>query len=317
MQGERAPTVVLVGARTVRQGTGPFIAAGLQAAGAEVAAIVGTSEESVREARSALIEQCQIEPRTYTELSRALEAERPDAVVICSPWRWHGQQLAQVARAGSHCLVEKPLVWPASLAEVEVLVAAFEQRGLLLQMVAQWPCTLPSFIALHGPLPQQIDAFQMGLSPISIDRHMITDSAPHFISMLQALLGPGDFEQVQIMRGDQRSDESGEHSASQLALETVYSHPAGRTSCQLHLRTSASRPRPAWYQVNELRVDREVELPEYQQYFSTAGDRVPLPDPIHQVAARFVRDLAGSGATAGEELRAGHRNLLQLAAAWP
>ena len=182
MPPERTPTVVLVGARSVRQGTGPFIAAGLKAAGAEVAAIVGTSEESVREARSALIEQWQIEPRTYTELPLALELERPDAVAICSPWRLHGQQLAQVARVGSHCLVEKPLIWPAGLSEVEALLAAFEQRGLLLQMVAQWPCTLPSFIALHGPLPQQIDAFQMRLSPISIDQDMITDSAPHFIS---------------------------------------------------------------------------------------------------------------------------------------
>ena len=308
-----APRVLGVGARSVRQGTGPFIAAGLQAAGARVEAIVGTTEESVCEARSALIEQWQIEPRAYTDLSRALEIERPEAVAICSPWRFHGKQLAQVARAGSHCLVEKPLLWPADLREVDGVLAAFEQRGLLLQLVAQWPCTLPSFIALHGPLPPEIEAFKMRLSPISIDRDMVTDSAPHFISMLQALLGTGDFERVQITHGD----ESGDNTLSQLALQAVYTHAAGSTYCQLLLRTCSSRPRPAWYQVNKLRVEREVELPSYRQYFRCAAGRVQLPDPIHQVAARFVQGLAGGEATATDTLRAGHRNLLQLAEAWP
>ena len=47
-------SAVIIGARTQRQGTGPFIAAGLAAAGMTVSGIVGTSEASVDQARRQL-----------------------------------------------------------------------------------------------------------------------------------------------------------------------------------------------------------------------------------------------------------------------
>ena len=192
--------ILLVGARSRRQGTGPFLAAGLATAGATINGIVGTSSASVEEGQAQLAGDLGFEPNGYTSLDTALAEEQPEAVVIASPWRFHAAQLRQVAEAGCHCLVEKPLAWPAGEEEVMALVAGFERRGLLLQMVAQWPTTLAAFERLHGPLPSRIDSFRMRLSPISIGPDMVTDSAPHFISMLQALLGPGDCTDVTIDR---------------------------------------------------------------------------------------------------------------------
>ncbi len=300
------PGIVLVGARSHRQGTGPFIAAGLQAAGACIQGIVGTSNDTVQQALAGLQADWGIATLGYTDLQAAMEREQPLAVAICSPWRFHAGQLRQVAAAGCHCLVEKPLAWPATEDEAADLIADFSSRGLLLQMVSQWPTTLGAFSDLHGALPAQIERFRMRLSPISIGPDMITDSAPHFISMLQALLGPGNCENVAIeARGEGALD-----------LRCDYRHAAGSCRAELLLQTCEQRPRPAWYAINELRADRAVELPQYQQYLVDGERRVALEDPIQRVAAEFVKALAAGETTDVGRLTRAHRNLLQLAAAW-
>jgi predicted dehydrogenase len=217
-----------------------------------------------------------------------------------------------VAAAGCHCLVEKPLAWPATKAQVDQLVGAFEQRQLLLQLVTQWPTTLPAFSELHGAIPATVDQFAMRLSPISIGPTMVTDSAPHFISMLQALLGPGDCENSSVTF----LTNVDEHHSDSMELTCDYHHSKGICRGRLLLQTCQQQPRPAWYQINEQRADRQVELPAYRQYLTALDRRVALSDPMHLVAAEFVRRLENGEETDSELLRAGHRNLRQLAAAW-
>lgn len=299
-------SAVVIGARTHRQGTGPFIAAGLNAAGVTVSGIVGTSEASVTQARQQLAENWHLQAEGFTSLKAALQSTQAGAVAICSPWQVHEQQLMEVARAGRHCLVEKPLAWPLDEAGASQLISAFEQRNLLLQVVNQWPTTLPAFAELHGKPQAPVEQFAMRLSPISIGPDMITDSAPHFVGMLQALAGPGECIDTKI----------NSLSPAELQLECRYQHAAGCISARLILKTQEQRPRPAWYEINGLRAHRDVTLPDYQQFLVSGDHRIELADPMHRVAAEFARDLLEGRKTQGETLRAAHRNLLQLAAAW-
>lgn len=301
---------LVVGARSRRQGTGPFIAAGLASAGLPVTGIVGTAMASVNEAAVALATAHGIAAEGYTDLERALEELTPLAVAICTPWQFHEAQLASVAEAGCHCLVEKPLAWPASRQRVTELVTLFERQGLLLQVVNQWPTTLAAFETLHGALPATVERFSMRLSPISIGPDMVTDSAPHFLGMLDALCGPGRCEDVRLRRDDT------ERAMPSLRLDCRYEHARGSCGATLFLRTQQRRPRPAWYQVNELRVDREVELPHYRQYLVGETGRTALEDPMALVAGQFAGDLAVGRATERERLLSLHDNLLRLAAAW-
>ena len=62
-------------------------------------------------------------------------------------------------------------------------------------------------------------------------------------------------------------------------------------------------------------VEREVELPDYRQFLVGGGRRVPLPDPMQQVASAYLARLASGATTNTENLLAAHRNLCQLAAA--
>lgn len=303
---QNSPSAIVVGARTRRQGTGPFIAAGLAAAGLAVRGIVGTSAASVAEARQQLAASRGLQTAGFTSIESALEATAAEVVAICSPWQVHREQLLQVAAAGRHCLCEKPLAWPLDENAAIELVDAFTSRNLLLQVVNQWPTTLPFFSELHGARAEAPQRFAMRLSPISIGPDMITDAAPHFIGMLQALAGPGNCTNVRIRTV----------SAEELQLDCLYEHANGSLAARLVLKTQEQRPRPAWYQVDELRADREVELPAYRQYLVSGERRISLPDPIALVTAKFVRDLQAGATTRGELLLAAHRNLLQLATAW-
>ena len=232
---------------------------------------------------------------------------KPDAVALCSPWRFHAEQLSQVAAAGCHCLVEKPMAWPATESEVDALVSGYEGQGLLLQMVGQWPSTLPAFETLHGPVPPQPQGFEMRLSPISIGSDMLTDSAPHFISMLQTLAGPGDCENCVL---------EAKPEAGKLELSCQYRHAQGSIRARLLLETCEQRPRPAWYAVNGLRADRVVTLPDYRQSLAGAGANAAFADPMHVVTADFLTGLSLGRVSDGVMLRSAHRNLLQLATVW-
>jgi predicted dehydrogenase len=65
--------------------------------------------------------------RSYASLDAAL-AEPPDAAVVCTPANLHMPMSIQLADAGVHLLIEKPL--STSLAEIERLRAVTDQRGL-------------------------------------------------------------------------------------------------------------------------------------------------------------------------------------------
>jgi predicted dehydrogenase len=300
-------TTIIAGARSVRQGTGPFLAAAMAHAGATVAGVVGTSEQSARAAQDTLEQDWGLLVNPYDSITAAVSAEDADVVVVCTPWQFHREHLREVVAAGCHCLAEKPLLWPASEREVGELVRAFQQRGLLLQMVAQWPFSLQEFSQLHGPLSSSIDNFTMRLSPISIGPHMIPDAAPHFISLLQALVGTGDCEEVKFL--SKNPDE--------LTLKCRYRHPGGSVQASLELKTVIARPRPAWIEINGLRAERSVELPEYRQFFTADGRQVELSDPMQAVAENFLANLGAEKSTDAAMLSAGHRNLLQLDQAWP
>ena len=189
------------------------------------------------------------------------------------------------------------------------LIRPFEDNDRVLQMVTQWPLTLPAFEAVHGTRAKPATSFEMGLSPISIGADMITDAAPHFISMLMALVGPGHFAGVTV---ESEPGARPEH----LTLSGDYGHEGGTCRATLSLITCPEPPRPAWYAINGVRADREIELPGYQQYLAADGKRAALPDPLMEVAARFVTAVA-AGHTDGDSLRTAHQNLLELAAALP
>jgi hypothetical protein len=276
-------SVIVVGARTARQGIGEYVAAWFARHGARVAAVVGTTPATVAQARSALRERYDIDCGGYTDLDAALAEVPCDIAVLCSPYRVHAEQLLAVGRSGRHCLCEKPLVWPAPTGEDPI--APFVSSGRLLEVLTQWPCTLPASHELHPRAAgAAVEHFEMRLSPASSGLDMVPDAVPHFLSMIRALVGPG--------RASNLDAEFAAAEPRRLRLACDFVHARGRTRATLHLETCPRPPRPAWYSINGARVDREIENPGYRQFLGAGDRRIALEDPLGLLVGRFLANVA-------------------------
>ena len=251
--------------------------------------IVGTSPETVEPTRATLGSRYGIDCRGYTSLDAALDAEQPGIVAICSPYRLHREHLRCVAEFGAHCLCEKPMWWGEATEralETRRLVDLFTNNGVYLDLLTQWPQTLPTFYQLF---PHEADRplrrFEMHMGPTSSGADMVLDAAPHGISMLQALAGEGGFEDVQASFSNEQRH---------LELSFTYRpHAPGADAVEGSFRYEqhARPPRPASYSINGCKVRRQLEMPDYRMRFS-AGDRsVPLDDPLKLLVRNFLRQI--------------------------
>ncbi|GAB6987764.1 hypothetical protein JCM10369A_42900 [Nocardioides pyridinolyticus] len=68
--------------------------------------------------------------RTAATLDKALADEAVEAVVLCSPHRFHAEQIVAAARAGKHVFCEKPLTTTGD--EARAAIAAVRQAGVQL-----------------------------------------------------------------------------------------------------------------------------------------------------------------------------------------
>ena len=309
--------IAVVGARARRQGTGEYVARELARAGCRVTAVVGTSEETLREARERLAARYGIECRGYLRLADLLAAETVDAVAICSPPEHHLEGLELALAAGCHVFCEKPLWWDDGLsdlpaAEVEAraaaLVRGFAERGLVLALNTQMPFTLDGFDRLHpGARTRPPQSFAMRMSPITAGPRAVVDSAPHLLSMLYALAGPGTIESAEaswLSAGGGRQ-----------TLGFLYRHDKGTVRTRLVLRRRLSAPRPLSYCVDGNFATRRIEMPEYRIRLADRRRSVPLRDPLSGSVDRFVEAvLSGRGGDDGT-LVAGMLHLHQLVAA--
>lgn len=291
--------VAVIGARRKRQGTGEYVARDFARCGCDVRAIVGTTESTIELARKELRQRYDIDCVGFTSLAALLQNEPVDIVAVCSPAEAHLAQLELAVQAGCHVFSEKPLWWSDYLrhcqnAAREVreptqrLLDQFVKQGRYLALNTQWPFTLDAFHQLHpqaGVGDGVIERFSMWLSPTSSGVDMLIDSAPHLLSMLQALAGPGVLEQVKVCYRD--IPELGARSG--LELNCVYSYKRGAAQVEFKLARCPQPPRPAGYSVNGFGVQRHVDLPGYLLSFVSNGNTVPVRDPLTAAVEDFVQ----------------------------
>ena len=290
--GERL-RVGVVGARKAVQGIGEYVARAFSMAGCEVAAISGTRADTVRQAAEDLERQWGLAPETYLDPAEMLARARLDVLAICSPTPFHRPALTEALAAGVHVLCEKPLWWEDDTAaggaagrarleaEVTALVRGFARQGRLLALNTQWPFTLGCYRRLFPRAEEGgVRRVQMLLSPARTGPAMVVDAAPHLLSLLAALLGPGSVASPRVLRP--RGDDAA------LDLLFTYQHAAGEAAVELLLRHAPSQPRPAGYGLNGHWADRIVELPHYRMALSGGGRQEPLADPLDLLVADFA-----------------------------
>ncbi len=276
MSGTTPPLrVAVIGARRVRQGTGPFLALQAAAAGAEVVGVWGTREASAAEAAVWLGERGVSCP-AFTDWIDLLAEAEPQALVIAGPHGTHAEWLARARGARLHVLCEKPLEPGRPAPE---LARDFAAAGLVLRENCQWPCTLADFRRLHPQLDlAAASRFRMRMSPPMAGVQAWVELLSHPLSLLQAV-APGPVELLSPRFLDGATLRFGWRTARQ------------ELSCEVLARVTDAYPRPAEYAFDDHLMRREVEEPGYRFFFADgAGRRVEAEDPMPRSVAAFVRD---------------------------
>ncbi len=282
------PRLAVVGARRARSGVGGWLARHLAAAGAEIAAVVGSRLVTALEAAEALAPDLGHRP---IPLAHADDLERlPDlaGLVIASPHETHEAWLRWAVGRGLHVLCEKPLVWGGEGAPLAAAACArrFAQRGLHLVVNAQHPWSLPAFFALHPEVrPGAVTRLEVALAPPSRGLAMLPDALPHALSLLHALAPDPEG------RVEPRSAAWGDDEGRSLALRFAY-HGAGRAiEVDVALEEGGPPPRPMRLALDGRSATRRVEAAGYALRYEDQGRSVPLPDPMAALCRDFLRRL--------------------------
>lgn len=311
--------IAVVGPARSLQGTGPFITRAFHQLGCNIRAVVSSSFQSATTAADHLEKEYGIRCRAFAGIEELLEAAPVDIVAICSPSTTHYQYLEAATDAGCHIFCEKPLWWPAQgvrtpecarnlVNDTLRLVQRARKGNINLQLNTQWVYTLPGFYALYpqqSPASQSIETFSMWLSPQSTGKQMIIDAVPHALSMLYAIFGAGRIQEL-------RCDSPGNNPDQDLYILFDYLHATGDCTVSLNLRSTNVLPKPAAYALNQQRVDRHVELPDYLISLRSSGKQVPIVDPLTCSVKNFLGSIHSECGPDETALVDGMEHLLQI-----
>jgi predicted dehydrogenase len=312
----RAFRVAVAGARRTRQGTGPFLASFLHAAGTKVVAVSASTEANARAAAGDLRAKHGIEAAPFSD-ALAMAREAPlDALVVATPAATHLPLLDAALSRGLHVLCERPFVlhegdFPA---DAERLAAGFASAGRCLAVAAQWRHGLPAWMRLFPDArPRDARTFEMRLAPASAGEAMLADAMPHPLALLDHLYGAPE----EPLRG----------LAFEVAAEddvvVRFVHPGGRAgvACEVRLARVETTPRPLAFGFDGRLAHRRVAEPGYRASLRDGegpdGREVALPDPLEAVVKDFVaRVRRGPPFPADPTIAAGARRLRQVLLAW-
>lgn len=274
----------ILGAGRSRRGLGPYHARHAEAAGGQLVAIAGRNLHRTKDTARDL-EQGLGHPVLACEGVAALLAQDLDALIIAAPPEAHLAALQATLAARVPVLCEKPLVTPEEHGHVPGLMQEFRDRSLLVMEICQWPQLLSGLPRLHPEQdfrrPQDV---KMRLSPSPLGRAMVVDSLSHFLSVLQALAPIDRDTRITALEFRGRGGtEDGFDVSLELAGEDV------NLRGELFLRQCPEQPRPAWIQVDGARIERQIQLPDYQISL-VAGDRMlSVDDPLAALVYGFVQ----------------------------
>lgn len=284
--------VAVVGARRVRNGTGPFLA--LQAArlGARLVAVIGTRPESARVAAEALAAEGLRVP-AFTEGDEPFAETAPHAVLIASPASTHRSWLRAALEAHAHVLCEKPLAAGGS-DETRALAQEFAAAGLVLAENCQWPFTLPAFHELHPGFDfRRAKTFRMLMAPPQRGLERWLEILSHPLSLLQAA-APGPAGLSAIRYAERAPD------AADARLDFRFTTHEVGWDCEVVAEDLGRAPRPAEYAFDEAlcrrrisakdyRIRFEAEVPEPGRRARAAAIGDPMEACLHDFLARVVR----------------------------
>lgn len=277
-------TVAVIGARRVRQGTGPYLALQAARAGAKVAGVLGTRPTSVRKAVEWL-EEHGLRTAAFVDHEAMLEELRPDVVIVASPMGTHRAWIHAALEVQAHVYCEKPLIAAPAAVALEALERS-AAANLVLAENCQWPFVLPAFTALHPTVDLgTVSRFRMLMAPPMRGLARWHEVLSHPLSLIQAVVpGPADLDAVVF--------EESSPDAVDSRLRFTYRTLDRELACEVVLEDMERYPRPAEFAFDDALCRREVDEGSYAISFVDGSEDctpVSLPDPMEASLRAFLR----------------------------
>lgn len=279
-------SVAVIGARRVRQGTGPFLALQAASAGAKVVGVLGTRAASAREAVEFLMEHG-LRPMPYTDHEEMLQELQPDVVIIASPLGTHRAWLSAALGEGAHVYCEKPLT-AAPPAASEKLIRAFAAHNLVIAENCQWPQVLLAFRKLHPQADlSKVSRFRMLMAPPMRGLARWGEVLSHPLSLIQTVApGPAELHDIRFTENAPDAVDSRLHFTYQ-TLDRVL-------DCEVMLEDLNVYPRPAEFAFDDFLCRRQVRESDYRMEFVDGKEGcVPqcVGDPMENALHDFLRSV--------------------------
>lgn len=293
--------VAILGAR----GIGKVHARIFNALGCAVYAVLGSRDETARQAAEALREAHGIEARPFADLE-ALLATRPDAISICTPPALHFEQMMAAFTKGIPVLCEKPLLWAEGMTHDRLR----NELGRL---------ALNRYRRLHVNTSNAsfIDAVADWLPPrdgiTTFDFHFHTrgrnkgkaiamDLLPHALSLLLRLKPRAALEDF---------TETVEDFAYDCAFRL------GDVQVHFDLRSNPVGEKAFGFAVNDQAFSRiqEGQGESYRVYLAhePSGERIPMRDPFEVYIEEFIRFVRAKGSRKQDRFEEAAANLSLMA----
>lgn len=283
----------IIGPGRQNNGIGEYITKYFHYAGADILAVVASSQDSAIMHASKLKNNYGITCIAYSSAKEMFSSETLDAVAICSPAELHLEHLLLALENSVHVFCEKPLVWEKG-GEIEAvgykLIREFRKARLIMHHNTQWVYTLPYFEFFYGrinkkdPLSVIVELAPSSSHPATI----IKEAAPHANSILLALGARGSAFNISFFsdRFNSRTDGGLEVSFNILGKNRNV------INARYVFRSVKTQPRPASYSINGRRVHREIDFPNYITYMcAEKRDARVQFDPLYASVSHFLKKI--------------------------
>lgn len=273
--------VAILGASLV----GKFFVREFINAGADIIAILGSSEETAAKTAKILFDEFGIYPKVYAELDKLLENECIDAVSICTPPSLHYFQTKKCLEAGLNVLCEKPFVFNSyadNYGATKELAELSEQNGRVLAVNTQWPSIL-DLIKDNFDI-SALKSFSMKMQPKSVGVDMLIEQLAHTNSMVVKLIPGGYAERIRFFKHTEKD------------VEVFFLYANNDLGCEIHFRFihKMSGPRDLVFCFDGIEFTRKI-YEHYRQKLVTTQAIFDLEDPFKISISRFVDAAQGKG----------------------
>jgi hypothetical protein len=250
--------------------------------GANVVAILGSSEESSSINSRKLEKEFNIKVKPYYILEELLKNEDLEAVSICTPPEMHELQTRKCLEKNLHVLCEKPFVQTdnSNYQIAERLFNLAEKKEKILTVNTQLASIAKYFIPFLKT--NELKKMSMYMEPGKDGVGMLEDSLPHTNSLLIKLIPQGEAEDIKILSKTNKF----------ASLKFTYRNKEKACEVTYNLQFKADRPRKIMFSLNETLFSRKIDS-DYRQILVGGGKRVIIEDPLRVSIHKFLGAING------------------------